>query len=63
MKFSSYAAFKDGEMVGWICMPSEATPEDVLETYRKRYGDADSLLPASVTVSGEVTIIPPKEVQ
>jgi len=62
MKFSTYIAFQNHELVGWICIPAEVPVDEVLEIFRKKYGGCDSLVRGEVIAkSGEITIFPPEK--
>jgi hypothetical protein len=62
MKFKTYIAFQNHEVVGWICIPAEVPVNEVLEIYRQKYGECDSLVRGEVIAkTGEITIVPPEK--
>jgi len=62
MKFKTYIAFQNHEVVGWICIPDGVPTDEVMEVYRKKYGDCDSLVRGEVIAkTGEITILPPEK--
>jgi 5-deoxy-D-glucuronate isomerase len=62
MKFNTYIAFQNHQIVGWICIPDGVSSDKVLEIFREKYGDCDSLVRGEVIPkTGEITILPPEK--
>ena len=62
MKFNTYIAFQNHEVVGWICIPNGVPYDEVLEIFREKYGTCDSLVRGEVIAkTGEIIILPPEK--